>query len=50
MPYEIERSGKRFLVKKKGGSKVFGSHASRGSAEAQIRAIHANEKKPKKKS
>lgn len=48
MPYEIERSGKRYVVKKKHGGKVMGSHATMASAQAQMRAIHANEKPAKK--
>lgn len=45
MPYAIRKKGKKFLVVKKEGGKILGTHDSRSSAERQIRAIYANEKK-----
>jgi len=44
MPYKIVKSGNKFQVKKKEGSKTFGSHASRKAAQKQIAALHINVK------
>jgi ABC-type multidrug transport system ATPase subunit len=44
MPYKIVKSGSKFKVMKKSGSKhVFGTHPSKKAAQKQIAAIHANE-------
>lgn len=44
MPYKIVKSGNKYKVMKKtGGSHVFGTHPSRKAAQKQIAAIHANE-------
>ena len=45
MPYEIRKSGSKFKLVKKGSGKVMGTHATRAKAEAQRRAIYANEGK-----
>lgn len=45
MPYEIVKQGNKYFVKKKDSNKVIGSHDTKQRAEAQIRAIHANEAK-----
>ena len=43
MPYTIEKRGSKYLVKKKGSSKILGQHRRREDAERQIAAIEANE-------
>lgn len=45
MPYKIERRGNTWLVVKKDDRKVMGTHPSKEKAQAQIKAIYANEKK-----
>lgn len=45
MPYKVEKRGSSWVVKKKDGSKIFGHHPSKAKAEAQMRAIYANEGK-----
>lgn len=45
MPYEIVRQGNRYFVKKKDSGKVIGRHDTKQKAEAQIRALYANETK-----
>lgn len=44
MPYYIKRAGSKFKVVTADG-RVMGTHDSRSEAEAQRRAIYANEKK-----
>lgn len=43
MPYEVKPNGEKFEVVNKDNGKVMGSHASRAKAEAQMRALYANE-------
>jgi hypothetical protein len=43
MPFHIERSGSKYIVKDNRG-KVYGTHSSRQKAQAQIFAITQNEK------
>ena len=43
MPYEVAKSGSGFVVRKKGGGRVFGRHTSRARAHAQLRALYASE-------
>ncbi len=43
MPYAIKKRGNKYAVVKKDGSKTFGSHSSKGKAQAQMRALYANE-------
>ena len=47
MPYHIEKTGNKYLVKGPGG-KVYGTHPSRAKAQAQIYAITHSENKRKK--
>lgn len=42
MPYEVVRSGDKWVVRKKGGGRVFGTHESKAKAQAQMRALYAN--------
>ena len=42
MPWEIKKSGKKFLVVKEGTNKVVGTHSSRDAAVRQQRALYAN--------
>ena len=42
MPYEIAKEGNSYVVKKKDGSKVFGTHPTHAKAVAQLRALYAN--------
>jgi len=44
MPYKIVKSGNKFKVQKKDGSRTFGTHPSRKKAQKQIAALHANVK------
>lgn len=44
MPYKIVRSGNKFKVQKKDGSKTFGTHASKKAAQKQMAALHINVK------
>jgi len=44
MPYKIVKSGSKFKVMKKDGSKTFGTHTSRSKAKKQIAALHINVK------
>jgi hypothetical protein len=48
MPYEIAYERDTYIVRKKGGGKVFGRHPSRAKATAQLRALYANEGQAKK--
>lgn len=43
MPYKIVKTGNKYKVKKKDGSRAFGTHPSRSAAQKQIAAIYANE-------
>jgi hypothetical protein len=43
MPYTIGKKGNKFVVRKKHGGKVMGTHSSRKKAKAQQAAIYANE-------
>lgn len=43
MPYDIEQRGARYCVIKRDDKKNMGCHDTRAGAEAQRRAIHANE-------
>jgi hypothetical protein len=45
MPYAIRKSGSKFQLVKESTGEVMGTHTSKASAEAQRRAIHANEGK-----
>ena len=50
MPYTVEKSGSKWLVKSPNGIK--GTHATKAEAEAQQRALYANtgdEAKPKRR-
>lgn len=42
MPYKIVKTGSKFKVTKKDGSKIFGTHTSREKAKKQIAALHIN--------
>jgi hypothetical protein len=48
MPYVVVKRGKKFVVKKKNGTKTFGSHTTRAKANAQMRALYAAERKKKR--
>ena len=48
MPYVVVKRGKKFVVKKKNGTKVFGRHATRAKANAQMRALYAAERRRKR--
>ena len=43
MPYVIKHIGNKYQVRKKGSTKVFGTHPTREMAVAQLRALYANE-------
>lgn len=43
MPYVVSKRGEKWVVKKKGGSKVFGTHDSKEAAREQQRALYAAE-------
>ena len=43
MPYKIEQQGEKFKVINSDTGKIHGEHASRAKAEAQLRALYANE-------
>jgi len=43
MPYTIGKKGSKFVVRKKHGGKVMGTHSSKKKAKAQQAAIYANE-------
>ena len=45
MPYVVKPAGNGYVLAKKDGGKVMGRHTTKAKAEAQRRAIHANEKK-----
>lgn len=44
MPYKIVKTGSKYKVMKKDGSKTFGTHPSREKAKKQIAALHINVK------
>lgn len=44
MPYKIQPQGDKFEVVKEDDGKVMGTHSTRAKAEAQLRALYANEK------
>ncbi|MDP6583255.1 MAG: hypothetical protein QF535_01280 [Anaerolineales bacterium] len=46
MPYTIGKKGTKFVVRKKHGGKVMGTHSSKKKAKAQQAAIYANESYP----
>ena len=48
MPYVVVKRGKKYVVKKKNGTKVFGRHATRAKANAQMRALYASERRRKR--
>lgn len=43
MPYTVVKSGNKWKVKKKDGSKTFGTHESKAAAQRQMRALYASE-------
>lgn len=45
MPYKVEKQGEQWCVVKEGDGKSMGCHDSQAKAEAQMRAIYANEHK-----
>lgn len=45
MPYSIVKSGSKFVVQKKDGSKKFGTHDTEADAKKQLDALYANEPK-----
>ena len=47
MPWKVKKSGDKYQVVKKGSGKVVATHDSKEKAEAQVRALYANEDKPK---
>ncbi len=42
MPYGIRKEGEKWVVVNLRTGKVYGTHDSRASAEAQVRALRAN--------
>lgn len=48
MPYTVAKEGSKYLVKKKDGGKVIGTHDTKEEATAQIVAININEHKKQK--
>ena len=48
MPYQIKKQGSQYVVTKKSGGRVLGTHSSKARAQAQVRAIYANEGEKKK--
>jgi len=47
MPWEIANRGGKFVVTKKGGGRVVGTHGRIEDAKAQLRALYAKESAPK---
>jgi hypothetical protein len=45
MPYAVRRSGSKWSVVVKATGKVVGTHDTKKAAQAQMRAVYANEKK-----
>lgn len=43
MPWEIKKRGSKWVVVKKGTTKVYGTHDTRREAVAQLRALYASE-------
>lgn len=43
MPWEIKKRGSKWVVVKKGTTKVYGAHDTRQEAVAQLRALYASE-------
>lgn len=49
MPWKAVKRGSKWVVIKETTGKVVGTHSSKQKANAQVRALYANEKKPGKK-
>ena len=47
MPFDIKKSGNKYIVVKKDDGKVMGTHTSKSEAQRQIAAIYANSPKEK---
>jgi hypothetical protein len=47
VPYSIRKAGSGYAVVKKDSGKTVAKHTSKAKAQAQIRAIYANEAKKK---
>lgn len=45
MPYKVSKVSNTYIVRKKDNNKIIGIHNSKKKANAQIRAIYANEKR-----
>ena len=45
MPYEIDKAGDSWQVRKQDDGKVMGTHATKSKAARQLAAIYANEGK-----
>ena len=43
MPWEIKKRGSKWVVVKKGTTRVYGTHDTRQEAVAQLRALYASE-------
>lgn len=48
MPYDVRKRGNKYVVVKKGGGRVLGTHPSRAAALKQAAAIYASENRRKK--
>ncbi len=46
MPYSVEKSGKKFVVKNTATGHVKGTHSTKEDAEAQMRLLQAIEHNP----
>ena len=45
MPWSVKKKGGKFVVAKNENGKIVGTHDTRQKAEAQVRALYANEDK-----
>lgn len=43
MPYEVKQFGSQWIVVKKLGGKIMGRHKTKQEAQAQLKALYANE-------
>lgn len=47
MPYKVRKRGTKYVVVKENDGKVMGTHSSQSKAQAQVRALYAQEGKKK---
>lgn len=45
MPWKVRRRGSKWVVVKKDGTRVMGTHTDRAAADRQLRALYASYKR-----